>query len=149
MSVGTSAPPLFELEFYRIRAYQGSLLNDYTFDNMNRYRFIKEGRDWYIDLPQYIENGGSKGDLQMVDGADTILDIISGGNIEVSLILDRNPFSGSDMLTLTERCDPIVGGGYYNLKDFEGKEFNKTMWLCVVTEYVFGDLPEQIFIKRA
>ena len=116
---------------------------------MNTYRFIKEGRDWYIDLPEYIENGGSKGDLQMVEGADTMLDIVSGGNTEVSLILDRIQFSGSDTLTLIERCDPFVGGGYYNLGIFEGKEFNKTMWLCAVTEYVFGDLPEQIFTKRA
>jgi len=116
---------------------------------MNTYRFIKEGRDWYIDLPEYIENGGSKGDLQMVEGADTMLDFISGGANEVSLILDRTAFSGSDTLKLLERCDPYVGGGYYNLKVFDGKEFKKTMWLCAVTEYVFGDLPEEIFIKRA
>lgn len=116
---------------------------------MNTYRFLKEGRDWFIDLPQYIENGGSKGDLQMVEGADTMLDLISQGSNEVSLSLDRTPFAGSDVLNLVERCDPFVGGGYYNLPVFEGKEFNKTMWLCAVTEYVFGDLPEQIFIKRA
>lgn len=116
---------------------------------MNTYRFIKEGANWYIDLPEYIENGGNKGDLQMVEGADTMLDIISAGNDDVSLILDRAPFAGSDELTLIERCDPIVGGGYYNLQIFEGKEFNQKMWLCAVTEYVFGDLPEQIFIKRA
>jgi hypothetical protein len=47
------------------------------------YRFIKEGTEWYIDLPEYIENGGSKGDLQMVEGADTMLDIISAGGDEV------------------------------------------------------------------
>ena len=116
---------------------------------MNTYRFKKEGRDWYIDLPEYIENGGSKGDLQMVEGADTMLDVISEGANEVSLTLDRAPFSGSDKLTLTERCDPYIGGGYYLLQSFEGKEFNKTMWLCAVTEYVFGDLPEQIYIKRS
>lgn len=115
---------------------------------MNTYRFIKEGRDWYIDLPEYIENGGSKGDLQMVEGADTMLDVISDGTNEVSLTLDRTSFSGSDILTLTERCDPYIGGGYYLLQTFEGKAFNKTMWLCAVTEYVFGDLPAQIFIKR-
>jgi len=115
---------------------------------MKSYKFIREGRDWFIDLPEYIENGGSKGDLQMVEGADTMLDIISEGRNNVSLIMDRVPFSGSDMLTLTEKCDPFVGGGYYNLMAFEGKEFNKTMWLCAVTEYVFGDLPEKIFIKR-
>jgi hypothetical protein len=116
---------------------------------MRAYKFIKEGRDWYIDLPEFIENGGSKGDLQMVEGADTMLDIISEGAKEVSLILERDPFPGSDKLILTERCDPYIGGGYYNLQIFEGKEVNKEMWLCAVTEYVFGELPDEIFIKRA
>jgi len=116
---------------------------------MNKYHFIKEGSDWFIDLPEYIEQGGSKGDLQMVEGADKMLDYISGENNEVSLIIDRNFFTGSDELILIERCDPVIGGGYYTLRTFEGKEIHQTMWLCAVTEYVFGDLPEQIFIKRA
>jgi hypothetical protein len=116
---------------------------------MDTYRFIKEGRDWYIDLPEYLENGGSKADLQMVEGADKMLDYISEGKNTVMLSIDRITFTGSDELRLIERCDPFVGGGYYNLQTFEGKELNQTMWLCAVTEYVFGDLPEQIFIKRA
>jgi hypothetical protein len=116
---------------------------------MDKHRFIKDGRDWFIDLPEFLENGGSKGDLQMVEGADKMLDFISEGKNEVTLFIDRVSFDGSDELKLTERCDPFVGGGYYNLKTFEGKEINQTMWLCSVTEYVFGDLPERIFIKRA
>jgi hypothetical protein len=115
---------------------------------MKEHKFIKEGREWYIDLPEYLATGGSKGDLQMVEGADTMLDIISEGATEVSLLLDRVSFFDSDKLVLTERCEPYIGGGYYNLQTFEGKEINKTMWLCSVTEYVFGDLPDEIFIKR-
>jgi hypothetical protein len=115
---------------------------------MKTYRFIKEGRDWYIDLPEFIENGGSKGDLQMVEGADKMLDVISEGKDEVSLFIDEVSFEGSDELILTERCDPYIGGGYYILKIFEGKEINQNMWLCAVTEYVFGNLPEKIFIKK-
>lgn len=114
---------------------------------MKPYKFIKEGRNWYIDLPEYLEAGGSKGDLQMVEGADTMLDTIADGAEEVSLVLDRAPFAGSDELILVERCEPYIGGGYYNLRTFEGKMIDKTMWLCAVTEYVFGDLPDRIFIK--
>jgi len=55
---------------------------------MNTYKFIKEGREWYIDLPEYLAGSGSKGDLQMVEGADSMLEIISGGAAEVSLLLD-------------------------------------------------------------
>jgi hypothetical protein len=35
--------------------------------------FIKEDNQWFIDLPEYLANGGAKGDLQMVAGADTNL----------------------------------------------------------------------------
>jgi len=37
---------------------------------MKKYRFIKDGIKWYIDLPEYLEQGGTMGDLEMVEGAD-------------------------------------------------------------------------------
>jgi len=77
---------------------------------MNAYRFIKEDGKWYIDLPVYLYQGGRKGDLQMVEGADTMLDIISGHKDEVALALDRNKFEGADKIELIERCDPLMGG---------------------------------------
>ena len=118
-----------------------------SFSCMNRYRFIKEGGNWYIDLPEYLEQGGTKGDLQMVEGADTMLDIISGSKEEVTLLLERKKFEGADRLELVERCDPYIGGGYYLLHSFQGKEYNHRMWLCGVTEFVFGDLPKEIFLR--
>lgn len=115
---------------------------------MKTFRFIKRGRDWYIDLPQYIEQGGSEGDLQMVEGADSMLDIMAGNADKVTLRIDQEPFEGADFLQLMERCDPYIGGGYYKLETYEGEEINRTMWLCGVTEFVFGDLPERIYVKR-
>ena len=115
---------------------------------MNAYRFIKEDGKWYIDLPDYLEHGGSKGDLQMVEGADTMLDIISGYKDEVTLALDRNKFEGADKIELIEKCEPLMGGGYYRLDSFEGKLFDHKMWLCAVTEFVFGDLPNEIFVAK-
>jgi len=115
---------------------------------MNAYRFIKEDGKWYIDLPVYLYQGGRKGDLQMVEGADTMLDIISGHKDEVALALDRNKFEGADKIELIERCDPLMGGGYYLLDSFQGKQYNHKMWLCAVTEFVFGDLPNEIFVSK-
>lgn len=111
------------------------------------YTFIKTGRDWYIDLPEYIEQGGSAGDLQMIDGADKMLDMMAGNESAVTVEVAREPFEGADVLKLTEKCDPTIGGGYYLMKMFEGQEINRSMWLCQVTEFVFGDIPEQIFVK--
>ncbi len=45
---------------------------------MRQYKFIKTGKEWHVDLPEYIEQGGSVGDLQMVEGADAMLDFIAG-----------------------------------------------------------------------
>jgi hypothetical protein len=115
---------------------------------MKPYKFIKTGRDWYIDLPEYIEKGGTVGDLQMVDGADKMLDMMAGSANSVLVYVATEQFEGADILILTEKCDPYVGGGYYFMKKFEGQEINQTMWLCQVIEFVFGDIPSQIFVKR-
>lgn len=66
----------------------------------------------------------------------------------VLLEISREEFEGADVLVLTEKCDPYVGGGYYLMKNYEGREINRSMWLCQVTEFVFGDIPEKIFVKR-
>ena len=115
---------------------------------MKQHRFVREAEEWYIDLPGYLEQGGYKADLQMVSGADTMLDIIAGDKDEVVLQIDTQPFEGADELLLTERCDPILGGGYYHLKQFENGKVDKDIWLCDVTRFVFGDIPERIYIKN-
>lgn len=115
---------------------------------MKQHRFIREGGRWFIDLPEFLAQGGSKGDLEMVSGADTLLDMIAGGTDEVTLQIHTEPFANADELLLTELCDPILGGGYYSLKQFEGKEVNKDLWLCDVTRFVFGDIPKKIYIKQ-
>ena len=115
---------------------------------MKQHRFYREYGGWYIDLPEYLVQGGSKGDLAMVAGADTMLDIVAGNEASVTLQIDTEPFEGSDELLLTQLCDPVMGGGYYHMKSFEGKDVNQNMWLCAVTEFVFGYMPERIYVKK-
>ena len=116
---------------------------------MQQHRFVREGTEWYIDLPAYLEGGGQKADLQMVAGADDMLSLIASTDSEVELQIDTQPFNGADELVLTERCDAVLGGGYYHLKTFEGREVAQDMWLCEVTRFVFNDIPPLIFVKRA
>lgn len=115
---------------------------------MKPYKFIKTGQDWYIELPEFLEQGGSIGDLQMIDGADKMLDMMAGNKNSVIVYLAGEQFDGADLLTLTEKCDPYIGGGNYMMKYYEGQEINRSMWLCQVTEFVFGGIPQQIFVKR-
>src|SRR5581483_9815840 len=115
---------------------------------MQTHTFVKEPNgDWFIDLPAYIANGGARGDLQMVAGADTMLDVIANGSNTVTITMADEPFDNADVIALQEVCDPDVGGGMYLLKSFEGKTVNQQMWLCAVTEFVFGYLPGEIFVK--
>ena len=117
-------------------------------EKVTTYSFIKEGSGWYIDLPEYLEQGGSKGDLAMVAGADTMLDLMSEGQGYVKLEIEKRPFPGADELTRLRLCAPVTGGADYLMKHFEGKEVNHEMWLCDVMLFVFNDFPERIFVRR-
>lgn len=116
---------------------------------MQTHTFIKEDNRWYIDLPEYLAAGGAKGELQMVEGADTMLEIMANERDHVTLTLDTKPFAGSDELSLVELCDPVIGGGIYLLETFEGRRLSHKMWLCPVTEFVFGGMPDNIYIKQS
>jgi len=116
---------------------------------MQTHTFIKEETgQWFIDLPEYLANGGAKGDLQMVEGADTMLDVMANGGNHVTITMADEPFEKADVLILMELCDPIIGGAIYLMESFEDKKVMQQMWLCAVTQFVFGYMPEKIFVKR-
>lgn len=116
--------------------------------NATVYSFVKEGKQWFIDLPEYLAQGGHKADLQMVEGADDLLDFMAKGKKSVKLQLDTQPFEDADVLELLELCEAPTGGGYYILRTYRNHTLNKQIWLCDVTLFVFGDMPEKIYIKK-
>lgn len=109
------------------------------------FRFYKtaDGR-WYIDLPEW---SGSLDDLQMVEGADTMLDRVSGYTNECHLEMSDEPFDGADRVRLVEDLSKSVGGGNYIMETYQGEQINHAMWLCEVTVHVFHSLPEAIYIS--
>jgi hypothetical protein len=111
---------------------------------MKTLDFIKEdtGR-WYVVLPEWA---GQKEALEMVLGADTLLDIAAGNKCKsVRLNISEKQFDGSDELLLT-KIDKIEGA-FYRLTEFEGKNIDLDMWLCDVTKFVMGGFPEKIYIQ--
>lgn len=114
-----------------------------------KIRFYKDSDNrWYADLPDYIEDGGTKEDLEMVCGADTWLDIISQSR-EIDIELSDKPIDNSEVLTIDKYDDGFPEhGAYYRIGNFNGKSYsNMILWLCPVTLFVFGYYPPKIYYK--
>ena len=119
---------------------------------------------WYIDLPEYLEAGlGTKNNLLMVSGADTLLDILSQNGTEITLQFGDESFIGDNVqlnfrgFGKDQALLDYVGhahvdnGAYYEAYNTQwlGFEFKiSSVWLCPVTEYIFnGVYPNRIFLK--
>ena len=121
--------------------------------------FVKEDGIWFADLPEFLELGlGTKANLMMVDGADTFLDLLTKHN-RITLQVSTQNFKGStakikkikrgmnvELLREIGHA-PVDYGAYYEAVELHGKPFQHQLWLCPVTEYVFGAYPEEIFIQ--
>lgn len=114
-------------------------------------RFYKEKTGmWYADLPDYIASGGTKADCQMVSGADDWLDLISQCEYEVTLEISTEKFEGAEYLYLdhTDEGFPEMGATY-RVTTYQGIDYsNRTMWLCPVTLFVFGEYPKDIYYLK-
>jgi len=97
---------------------------------------------WYIDLPEYIKAGGKKADLEMVRGADILLDYVSEGKRRVKLrVSEELDFENHIHLF---KYDEDGTGAYYQNSEI----IDLDVWLCNVTKYVFGGYhPEEIYIE--
>lgn len=119
------------------------------------HSFYKENGLWFIDLPEFLEQGlGTKANLLMVDGADTYLDGLSNNGDNVKVQIDTLPYNGmqnhltkirmgldKDYLSMIGHA-PVEYGAYY-----QDNASGHVLWLCPVTEYVFGRYPEDIYLS--
>ena len=99
---------------------------------------------WYVDLPEWT---GTRADLEMIAGADDMLNYMSEGEGKVRVLFTTEPQENFDTLELKYET-PDIGGGYYHMKKYSGIEINQDMWLCEVTKFVFGELPKTIYLRR-
>jgi hypothetical protein len=115
-------------------------------------RFIKEDNRWYIDMPDFIDQGyGTKGNLEMVQGADELCEHLADGEdfVEINVSSVGKP----DTILKCDRIASIMPiGRYYDVYNHNQTlvdyTFVSTMWLCPVTKYVFGGkYPKQFFIN--
>jgi hypothetical protein len=105
------------------------------------FKFYKEEDNrWYIDLPEWE---GAKADLEMVLGADLLLDNLSFEGIFAYVKFGDEPFEGCNTLT-HRQADKEATPGWYDNDLWMGPS---TIWLCEVTKFVFGCYPDKIYYK--
>lgn len=114
---------------------------------MQIFIFKKESDNkWYIEIPEW---DGDKADLEMVMGADVMLDIFAQGEdqVELSLAQDK-PETSCDTLTLIETCSSLTGGAVYQIETIENIQYDFTIWLCDVTLTIFDHFPHKLYIQK-
>ena len=115
-------------------------------------RFYMEDNKWYVNLPEWT---GDKDDLQMVLGADTLLDILSEYGTNIGIYFSTEKKDGFFKMGLIMDCakepnspdNPSEGAIYY-IDKYDDIELKIKLWLCDVTKFVFNEFPEEIWIKR-
>lgn len=112
-----------------------------------RLKFYKEpDGSWYVDLPNWT---GPKADLQMVCGADSMLEYMAEGEDSVWLYLSEEEFENADRLEFLRMADEVDNGAFYRMPSYLGVEIGLEMWLCDVTKFVFGKFPKTIYLSVA
>ena len=107
-------------------------------------RFYKTDKaEWFVDLPEW--NGDAE-DLQMIQGADEWLDLLSNNEHEIRLGIANEPFEPASFLTLIRLGEENLGGGAkYFLETYQNKKIDLKVWLCEVVHFTFGEYPQRIY----
>lgn len=118
------------------------LISPYHYHDINSMRFYLEAERWYADIPTWL---GPKSALEMVYGADRFLESIAANKNSIQIEFTLDEIDGFQKLVKT--CDDPVEGAHYIYKTSESKY--EHLWLCAVTEFVFGFLPNVIYYRTS
>jgi hypothetical protein len=116
---------------------------------MHIFTFTKENGTWYINFSDSIDNQQPQHNLTLVEGSETMLNLLSNNCEQVTVALDTEPFDNADVLELIQLCQPFLDGGIYYMHRYAGQPIDYKIWLCDVPKYAFGSIPERIYVRRA
>ena len=94
---------------------------------------------WYVVFPEYE---GDQDDLEMVEGADRMLDALTEDGLYSTLNICLEEPSNGEYFTLEMEAHD-EDGAFYNV--INCLQFEGTVWLCNVVHEFFGNHLEQIF----
>lgn len=107
---------------------------------MKELEFMKLSNRWFIN----ISYDGEINDLQMVDGADELLDEIAEGRRIVRIVVTTSDNISKPDYILEKIKEDNMGGTYIVI----GESNVKQIWLCSVTKLIFKNFPNQIYIYK-
>lgn len=111
---------------------------------MREFRFYKEStHQWYVDLPEWE---GPKEALEMVFGADSMLEYMAEGSGEVRVIVSTQEVDNAYHLRFIGETPEMGEGAQYHLDEYLGLTIDLSVWLCDVTKFVFGEFPKDIWM---
>jgi hypothetical protein len=106
---------------------------------MKKMTFNKENNKWYIFLPQWE---GDKSELEMVSGADRMLDYLSSNTDTVTVDVSEEPIENAVKL---KKLHHLYGGADYKVENCPNVD---RAWLCKVTKFVYGGyMPNHLYIR--
>lgn len=111
-----------------------------------QFKFYKKPNgEWWLILPEWK---GDPDDLQMIEGADEWLNLISNGKEDVEINMSTEIYDNAEVLTLIRiREENFGGGGIYLLDTFLSKKVHLKLWLCDVTSFVFDCIPQKLYFN--
>lgn len=111
--------------------------------------FVKLANRWYAQLPNYP---GKVEDLEMVLGADVLLDIIDSeetGIVSLEVYNSEEEFVKKyDIFLFPDYTIDFVEATGDDGANYRLREYKHDLWLCNVTKYVFGEFPLTIYIIK-
>lgn len=118
--------------------------------------FYKDNNEWFLKWPEELANEPLRAELQMVLGADLMLDFLSNSGTEVSLeVTDiiEEARAEDEIFKRKEGWDYMIRADY--VKTYTGAYYTTGVslnvapyvWLCPVTTLLFGSYPKIIYYK--
>lgn len=105
--------------------------------------FTKIDERWYVELPEWE---GSFDDLEMVNGADTLLEILSQRLGRNSLTFEIWLYEPDTPCGMLRKIMQDWDGATYQVENC--MYYDGTAWLCNVTKFVFGGYhPDTIYFR--
>ena len=131
----------FLYKFYKtIKSSISNLLPSHLGKTTREFRFYKDVNDrWYVDLPEWQ---GPKWNLEMVDGADVLLNSLkSKHKNDVTIHVSLKHFENANIL-IKYKDDAYGDGADYKY------DVDSQLWLCGVTSWYYGSMPERIYYRK-